>query len=65
MAERRYTDSRVDEQKRGLSIKAAPMTLLLQSSSEKRVLVRRMDAPSEERGVSSELAALSGTTSST
>ena len=45
MAERRYTDSRVDEQKRGISIKAAPMTLLLQSSSEKRVLVRRMDAP--------------------
>ena len=43
--ETRYTDSRVDEQKRGLSIKAAPMTLLLQSSSEKRVLVRRMDAP--------------------
>ena len=46
----RYTDSRVDEQKRGLSIKAAPMTLLLQSSSEKRVLVRRMDALRGARG---------------
>ena len=62
----RYTDSRVDEQKRGLSIKAAPMTLLLQSSSEKRVPCPADGrAPSEERGVSSELAALSGTTFST
>ena len=32
---RRYTDTRKDEQKRGLSIKASPITLLLQSPSEK------------------------------
>ena len=42
---RRYTDSRVDEQKRGLSIKAAPMTLLMQAPSEKHYLVNIIDTP--------------------
>ena len=42
---RRYTDSRVDEQKRGLSIKAAPMTLLMQAPSEKHYLVNIVDTP--------------------
>ena len=41
----RYTDSRVDEQKRGLSIKATPVTLLLQSLSDKHFLVNLMDTP--------------------
>jgi len=43
--DRRYTDSRVDEQERGLSIKASPMTLLLQASSEKHFLFNLMDTP--------------------
>ena len=41
--DRRYTDSRVDEQQRGLSIKASPMTMLLQASSEKHYLFNIMD----------------------
>mmetsp|Transcript_1942 Transcript_1942/g.4164 ORF Transcript_1942/g.4164 Transcript_1942/m.4164 type:complete len:992 (-) Transcript_1942:146-3121(-) len=45
MADRRYTDSRVDEQKRGLSIKAAPLTLLLQASSEKHYVTNLIDTP--------------------
>jgi len=45
MAERRYTDSRSDEQKRGLSIKASPISLLLQSSSEKHYVVNLIDTP--------------------
>jgi U5 small nuclear ribonucleoprotein component len=43
--ERRYTDSRVDEQKRGLSIKASPVSLLLQSSTEKHFLFNLIDTP--------------------
>ena len=43
--DRRYTDSRVDEQQRGLSIKASPMTMLLQASSEKHYLFNLMDTP--------------------
>merc|ERR1740117_2049147 len=43
--DRRYTDSRVDEQQRGLSIKASPITMLLQASSEKHYLFNLMDTP--------------------
>ena len=43
--DRRYTDSRVDEQQRGLSIKASPITMLLQASSEKHFLFNLMDTP--------------------
>ena len=43
--DRRYTDSRVDEQQRGLSIKASPMTMLLQASTEKHYLFNLMDTP--------------------
>jgi len=42
---RRYTDTRVDEQKRGLSIKAMPVTLLLQAPSEKHYVFNLMDTP--------------------
>ena len=41
----RYTDSRVDEQKRGLSIKASPLSLLLQTQSEKHYLFNLIDTP--------------------
>ena len=43
--DRRYTDARVDEQQRGLSIKATPMTLLLQGASEKHYLFNLIDTP--------------------
>ena len=42
---RRYTDSRVDEQKRGLSIKASPISLLLQSPCCKHYLFNIIDVP--------------------
>jgi 116 kDa U5 small nuclear ribonucleoprotein component len=41
----RYTDYRVDEQQKGLSIKAVPMSFLLQSSSSKSYLFNIMDVP--------------------
>ncbi|CEM07887.1 unnamed protein product [Vitrella brassicaformis CCMP3155] len=41
----RYTDTRVDEQERGLSIKAVPMSLILQTSQEKSYLVNILDTP--------------------
>src|SRR5689334_14324426 len=41
----RYTDTRYDEQSRGLSIKSAPMSLVLTSSHEKSYLVNILDTP--------------------
>lgn len=43
--EYRYTDCRQDEQKRGLSIKAKPISLILQDSREKSYLFNMMDTP--------------------
>jgi U5 small nuclear ribonucleoprotein component len=43
--EMRYTDTRTDEQKRGLSIKATPMSLVLQSSHDKSYLLNLFDTP--------------------
>jgi len=40
-----YTDTRIDEQQRGLSIKAMPMSLVMQSLSGKSFLCNVMDAP--------------------
>jgi U5 small nuclear ribonucleoprotein component len=41
----RYTDYRVDEQQRGVSIKAVPMTLLLPNSKDKSYLFNIFDTP--------------------
>jgi len=41
----RYTDNRLDEQERGLSIKTMPMTLLLQNSQGKSFLMNILDSP--------------------
>ncbi|PHJ15443.1 116 kda u5 small nuclear ribonucleoprotein component [Cystoisospora suis] len=41
----RYTDSRRDEQQRALSIKASPMSLVLQSSKHKSYLFNIFDTP--------------------
>jgi len=41
----RYTDSRQDEQDRGITIKATPMSLVVQDSKEKSFLFNVMDTP--------------------
>ena len=41
----RFTDTRVDEQARGMSIKAIPMSLVLESLSGKSYLVNLIDCP--------------------
>jgi 116 kDa U5 small nuclear ribonucleoprotein component len=41
----RYTDTRVDEQERRVSIKAVPMSLVLEDSAGKSYLCNIMDTP--------------------
>lgn len=41
----RYTDTRIDEQERRISIKAVPMTLVLEDSNSKSFLCNIMDTP--------------------
>ena len=41
----RFTDTRLDEQDRGISIKMVPMSLLLPSSSGKSFLFNLIDTP--------------------
>ena len=41
----RYTDTRLDEQERGISIKSVPMSLVLEDSSGKSFLCNIMDTP--------------------
>ena len=41
----RYTDTRLDEQDRGISVKMVPMSLLLPSSSGKSFLFNLIDTP--------------------
>ena len=41
----RYTDTRIDEQQRALSIKSTPMSLLLHDTRDKHFLVNVMDTP--------------------
>ncbi len=41
----RYTDTRLDEQKRGLSIKSCPVSLLLEDSRGKSFLLNLLDCP--------------------
>eukprot|EP00928_Gymnodinium_smaydae_P051093 TRINITY_DN3461_c0_g3_i1.p1 TRINITY_DN3461_c0_g3~~TRINITY_DN3461_c0_g3_i1.p1 ORF type:complete len:982 (+),score=242.25 TRINITY_DN3461_c0_g3_i1:77-3022(+) len=41
----RYTDSRKDEQERGITVKASSMSLVMQDSREKSYLFNVMDAP--------------------
>lgn len=41
----RYTDTRHDEQKRGLSIKSTPMTFVMQTSHGKSFVMNVMDTP--------------------
>ncbi|XP_057420548.1 110 kDa U5 small nuclear ribonucleoprotein component CLO [Lotus japonicus] len=41
----RYTDTRIDEQERRISIKAVPMTMVLEDSNSKSYLCNIMDTP--------------------
>ena len=41
----RYTDTRLDEQSREISVKAVPMSLVMQNSAEKSFLFNLMDTP--------------------
>ena len=43
----RYTDTRLDEQHRAVSLKMVPMSLLLESSTGKSFLMNLIDAPGE------------------
>lgn len=41
----RYTDTRIDEQERGISLKMTPMSLVMESSASKSFLFNIMDTP--------------------
>ena len=41
----RFTDTRVDEQQRGISLKMVPMSLLMPASSGKSYLINLIDTP--------------------
>ena len=43
----RYTDTRLDEQQRGVSLKMVPISLLLEASSGKSYLMNMIDTPGE------------------
>ena len=43
----RFTDTRLDEQQRGVSLKMVPMSLLLEASSGKSYLMNLIDTPGE------------------
>ena len=47
----RYTDTRLDEQQRGVSLKMVPMSLLLEASSGKSYLMNMIDTPGEHAQV--------------
>ena len=41
----RFTDTRLDEQARGMSIKAMPMSLVMEAASGKSYLINIIDCP--------------------
>ena len=41
----RFTDTRVDEQSRGISMKSTPMSLVLEASSGKSFVMNMVDTP--------------------
>ena len=41
----RFTDTRVDEQSRGISLKSTPMSLILEGSNGKSFLMNLVDTP--------------------
>lgn len=53
-----YTNTRYDERRRGISIKAMPMSFLLPNMQDKHVLVNVMDAPGHANFVDEACAAI-------
>lgn len=41
----RFTDTRVDEQSRGISMKSTPMSLILEASNGKSFIMNMLDTP--------------------
>ena len=41
----RFTDTRIDEQERGISLKMVPMSLVMESSTSKSYLFNLIDTP--------------------
>ena len=41
----RFTDTRTDEQERGISLKMTPMSFILEASSSKSYLINMIDTP--------------------
>lgn len=44
----RFTDTRVDEQSRGISLKSTPMSLILEGSNGKSFLMNMVDTPGDQ-----------------
>ena len=43
----RFTDTRIDEQERGISLKMTPMSFIMEASSSKSYLLNVIDTPGE------------------
>ena len=46
----RFTDTRLDEQQRGISLKMVPMSLVMESSTSKSFLLNLIDTPGVAQG---------------
>ena len=47
----RFTDTRTDEQERGISLKMTPMSFILEASSSKSYLINMIDTPGKSRSL--------------
>ncbi len=54
----RYTDTRVDEQARGLSVKSCPVSMVLESTTGKSFLLNLIDCPGHVNFVDESIAAM-------
>lgn len=58
MKEVRYTDTRVDEQARELSVKSCPVSMVLESTTGKSFLLNLIDCPGHVNFVDESIAAM-------
>lgn len=54
----RYTDTRVDEQQRALSVKSCPVSMVLESTAGKSYLLNLIDCPGHVNFVDESVAAM-------
>ena len=54
----RYTDTRVDEQQRGLSVKSCPVSMVLESTAGKSYLLNLIDCPGHVNFLDESVAAM-------